>query len=228
MNLTNLFKYANGFPTIDSEMEAFFKSAPASCYSKDKKGKYLEVNDLFIYTSNSTRASDILGKTDRDMTWQKEAPLMMQNDSKIVCLEKSGTFIESAYCFGNKIRYFLSHKLPLLNRAGKKIGSIGTSFLLDDFHVVTDWLKSAGFVINDDPIKFLNTQKNQELTPRQIDCVICLVKGMSVKQISKQLNLSAKTVEHYLAAIRKKLRCSTRYELISKALKMPFIRESLI
>jgi len=227
MHIPNFLNYTNGFPTNDAELEAFFKSVPASAYCKDKRGKYLEVNDLFLYTNNSTHVSDILGKTDRDMTWQSEASLMMQNDNKIVSSEKSGTFIESAYCFGNTMRYFLSHKLPLLNRSGKKIGTIGTSFLLDDIHIVTGWLKGAGFLIDYDPTKLIYTQKRQELTPRQIDCLIYLVKGMTIKQIAKELDLSPKTVEHYLEAIRKKLRCHSRYELITKALQLPYIRGSL-
>lgn len=228
MNLPDLFKYSSCFPAIDSEIESFFKSVPASGYCKDKNGKYLEVNDLFIYTNSSTCASDILGKTDQDMTWQTEAPLMMQNDNKVVYQERSGTFIESAFCFGNKMRYFLSHKLPLFNRTGKKIGTIGTSFLLDDIHVVTDWLKNAGFAIDYDPMKVIEAKKKHELTPRQIDCLLCLVKGMTVKHISKQLNLSPKTVEHHLVVIKKKLNCYSRYELITKALQLPYIREHLI
>lgn len=227
-NIPNLCKYANGYTANDAELETFFKSIPASAYCKDKNGKYLELNDLFVYTSSMSRAGDIIGKTDKDMPWDKEAPLMMGNDKKIIYQEESGIFIENAYCFGNQIRYFLSHKLPLLNRAGKKIGTIGASFLLDDIHIVSDWLKKSGFAFNVDPAKLLTAKKERELTQRQIDCLVCLVKGMSVKQIAKQLELSPKTVEHYLAAIRKKLHCNSRYELISKALQMPYIRESLL
>ena len=66
-----------------------------------------------------------------------------------------------------------------------------------------------------------------DLTKRQIDCLALLVKGMSYKETGKKLNLSPRTVEHYVDAVKMKLNCDTRSELISKALKMRHIRDRL-
>jgi len=227
MNIPNLLKYINGFPAEDEKLETFFKSVPASAYCKDKEGKYCEVNDLFIYTSDYPNASDIIGKVDSDLVWRRQAPLMMENDKKIIYTEQSCTFLEDALSFGNRTRYFLSHKLPLLGRTNKKIGTIGISFLLDDTHMIDSWLKKSGFSFNFDPSSLLNTQKNYELSPRQIDCLVYLVKGMTIKQIARQLDLSPKTVEHYFVSIRNKLNCKSRYELFTKALQIPIVKNQL-
>jgi len=63
------------------------------------------------------------------------------------------------------------------------------------------------------------THKNkltyQILPIQQMKCFQLLQNGASVKQIAKILKLSPKTIEHYLAIIRKKLHCQTSRELIS-------------
>jgi DNA-binding NarL/FixJ family response regulator len=66
-----------------------------------------------------------------------------------------------------------------------------------------------------------------KLTSQQFKCLLQLVRGMTVKQIAATLELSPKTVEHYLDAVKNKLNCSSRYELISLALTMDAIRERI-
>ena len=65
------------------------------------------------------------------------------------------------------------------------------------------------------------------LTKRQTDCLYYLVQGMTVKQIAETMSLSARTVEHYLEAVKSKLQCKKRSELISRALKMKSIKDRL-
>ncbi len=67
-----------------------------------------------------------------------------------------------------------------------------------------------------------------ELTERQLDCVYYLVKGMTFKQIGKELNLSPRTVEHYIENIKVKFDCFSRFDLITKALQLPVIKEKLL
>lgn len=65
------------------------------------------------------------------------------------------------------------------------------------------------------------------LTQRQIDCLIHLVKGKTIKQIARALHLSAKTIEHYLDTIKSKLNAQDRSTLIEQALQLAAIRERL-
>lgn len=53
------------------------------------------------------------------------------------------------------------------------------------------------------------------LANREIECIYHLCKGLSAKQTSKLMNLSSRTVEHYLVNSRKKLRCANQALLIS-------------
>ena len=59
-----------------------------------------------------------------------------------------------------------------------------------------------------------------QLTKRQADCLFYLTRGMTSKQIAKQLQLSPKTIEHYLINVKAKLDCNNRAELITKGLKL--------
>ena len=59
-----------------------------------------------------------------------------------------------------------------------------------------------------------------QLTKRQADCLFYLAKGMASKQIAQQLQLSPKTIEHYLTNVKTKLGCHNRAELIAKGLKL--------
>lgn len=66
-----------------------------------------------------------------------------------------------------------------------------------------------------------------KLSQRQKECLYFLVKGMTYKEISKQMNLSPKTVEHYLEYTKNKLNCHNRTELIKMALNFRYIQDQL-
>jgi DNA-binding CsgD family transcriptional regulator len=58
--------------------------------------------------------------------------------------------------------------------------------------------------------------ENQTLSKRQSEILRLVVRGMTMKEIGKILNLSPRTVGHYFETIKMKLNISTRSELISK------------
>lgn len=56
------------------------------------------------------------------------------------------------------------------------------------------------------------------LSPREIQCLIYLLRGKTMKQIGSVLHLSNRTVAFYLTRLRKKLCCYSRAGLIEKVL----------
>ena len=54
------------------------------------------------------------------------------------------------------------------------------------------------------------------LSPQQLKCFSLLVKGACIKQIATELNLTYRTVEHYLGHARAKLKCRSTKELIAR------------
>ena len=86
--------------------------------------------------------------------------------------------------------------------------------------------------LNTHNINTLNTdliQTNElQISKRQLDCLYHLTRGMTAKEIGIVLNISARTVEDHLNILKKRLKCSTRSSLISKALDIQAIKEKLI
>jgi DNA-binding CsgD family transcriptional regulator len=222
-----------GLKSIQGHLEHILANTSASAYWKDKDGNYLGVNEVFIRTADLSSHDDVIGSTDLDLIWgEKEALLMQQNDRMIFSSEKSGTTIESATSYQDrKLRYFLNYKTPLLSYTGKPIGVFGVCYILDGAEATSKEIENAGF--SSDFIMLNNLQSqiddtNPNLTARQLDCLYYLAKGFTIKQIAKMLLLSPRTVEHYLDAIKTKLNCETRVELIEKAFKIKAIRYRLL
>ncbi len=56
------------------------------------------------------------------------------------------------------------------------------------------------------------------LTMRQLECLQCLVNGLSAKQSGRELHLSHRTVEAYILQIKNIMNCRSRYEIIKNLL----------
>ncbi len=69
------------------------------------------------------------------------------------------------------------------------------------------------------PISELNITKRME------DYLICLILGLTQKQIAYDFNISQKSVEKYMDIIKDKLHCNSRHEIITKALQIPTFKE---
>lgn len=62
----------------------------------------------------------------------------------------------------------------------------------------------------------IDKELTHHLSPQQIKCLSFLVKGMSSKDISVETQLSHRTIEHYIAAIKLKLNAKNAKELIAR------------
>lgn len=63
------------------------------------------------------------------------------------------------------------------------------------------------------------------LAPREIECIIYILRGKTSKQIARMLELSHRTVEFYISRLKNKLYCHTKSELIEKILSGKLINE---
>ncbi len=224
-----IYNQTSGVSALQAHLEYSLENSSASVYWKNKSGQYLGANPVFVRSADGFELDGILGNDDRGLCWgESEALLMQKNDKKVVDSRQSKTVIESAYCYADQQRrLFLSHKTPLRSHKGKIIGVFGVSFILDGKKSTSKTIEDAGF-----PAGFINLNDIQagldvqtyNLTIRQVDCLYYLVKGMTIKQIARELNLSPRTIEHYLDAVKIKLNCISRSELIEKALQMNAIK----
>lgn len=61
-------------------------------------------------------------------------------------------------------------------------------------------------------------------TPRETQCMIQILQGYTIKNISKELRLSPRTIEFYLKNMKHKVRCRTKYQLIDTILGSNFLQ----
>ena len=78
-------------------------------------------------------------------------------------------------------------------------------------HSFTKQEKSSAYVL----IQNKKTRLPLYLSPQRGKCFTYLVQGKSCKEIAKEMNLSVRTVEHYIAKLRHDLGCKSSKELIA-------------
>ncbi len=84
----------------------------------------------------------------------------------------------------------------------------------------TFYERSQGIALplqRDQLLKEIGCSSFSRLTPREQDIMRLLASGFPASYIKTQLHLGLRTVENYIAAIKDKLSCSSKVELIKKA-----------
>lgn len=206
-------------------IENFF-DLPAFVFLKDAHGKYHACND-YVEKYAGEKASDIIGTTDRDRCWKDNADFYQFMDNKVINQEKPLIFIEKIRTIDQSERSALTCKIPTIFSRKKLV--FGISFFLEK--VNDNVINQLRILFNTTPRDIIEINQlpsnNIKLTERQIDRLYYLVNGMTMKEIARTLSLSPKTIEHYLYAIKLKLNCNNRADLIKKALQLPCIKYRL-
>jgi DNA-binding CsgD family transcriptional regulator len=187
--------------TLDIDL---LDNIPFHTYVKDTTGKYISCNEQMAQAVGLT-AQDIVGLNDMDIIKRKEALEVTATDNRVFATRKSVIKSEPFTTFEGKKLLANSFKSVLLSNQKKVIGLVGLSLIR--------------------PAAVLRGKYS--LTPRQLDCLYYLVKGMTLKQISSALNLSPRTVEHYLEAVKSKMHTTRRSELIAMGMQLPEIQDRL-
>lgn len=175
----------------------FLNSLSGSAYVKALDGTYLDCNDFYVQASGLKHYDNLVGFKDYDF-WPDYATEIMHNDKKIISTGSPLILLEQCKPVGGNANLNLSHKEPLYNKSNKIIGVIGISF---------DLAKTAKHQI----------AVNHNLSQRHLDCLRLLARGKKTKDIAYALKLSPRTVDHYIEAVKLRLNCDSRSQLIEAA-----------
>jgi PAS domain S-box-containing protein len=104
----------------------------ASIYWKDINGVYLGCNKYMVEMAGLENRNQIIGKTDYDLPWKKQADKIREFDQLVINNNKTYKLEENPKIHNGITKSFLSSKTPLLNEAGKIIGIIGVSIDITD------------------------------------------------------------------------------------------------
>jgi DNA-binding CsgD family transcriptional regulator len=178
-------------------------------YFKDQKLRYITCNQSQANLVGYNDSDQLIGLNDFDLFSIDEAQMIHNNDLEVIRFQQIKVINEPfTSCTGAKMMA-ISIKTPLLTATQKVVGVAGISII-----------QPAG--------EFLSNFANEySLTKKQLDCLLHLVKGRTVKEIAKKLNLSHRTVGHYLDTIKFKMNCECKSEMIEKALRIIYIKNNL-
>lgn len=121
-------KETTGF---DQKNEAALKNIisniPGHIYWKNTEGVYLGCNDKQAKSLGMKFSEDVVGKTDFDLPWNKEAATeFRENDLSIMQSGKTAVMEEDVMINGEK-KTLISNKGPLIDDDGKTVGILGVS-----------------------------------------------------------------------------------------------------
>ena len=167
------------------------------CYTKDDLGRYLSVNHAFLTCIQAKTITEVVGSTDLEIPWGNPPARLIENDQLVLATGKTHIFFETCLFNGVK-QLFKSIKIPLIDPVSERMVIHGISMPVSDTCLI-----------------FLSNQ--------QSTCLQYFALGFTHKQIAELLNISQKTVEHYLEAVKLKLGFKARSDLVAHAVERGLI-----
>lgn len=127
---------------IKDYFENLIAFMPGHVYWMDKNNVFLGCNGEQAKSANLVSRHEIVGKTNYDMPWRKQAKKLNDVNNKVMAENKPYVAEELAtMAYGAGV--FLSHKVPLHDHEGNVIGLLGISFDITDRKKLEKELKEA-------------------------------------------------------------------------------------
>ena len=107
-------------------LKSIINTIPIRIFWKDLESRYLGGNNLFAKDANFQDASQLIGKDDYDMPWEKEADLYCENDRNIMDTGIPIINIEEPLTDKDGVQRWVStSKVILTDESGKMFGILG-------------------------------------------------------------------------------------------------------
>ena len=141
---SNYKKYSpKALDDLIDNYNSILSMVPCHIYWKDKNGKYLGCNLLQAKNLGFSSPDEMIGKTDFELPWFKEAAALQKADQQVMKTKKDLTFEEEVVLPNSQKAIFLSKKAPLLTSSGNIKGIIGISFDITERKKIEAELKIA-------------------------------------------------------------------------------------
>ena len=108
-------------------LEAVLNSIPQSVFWKDRDGRFLGCNTIFVSMTGFNHPSQIIGKSDFDLPWPREQTDHYRADDAEVMQTGKSKFhiIELLYQADGKKIWIDTNKVPLMDESGQIYGVLG-------------------------------------------------------------------------------------------------------
>ena len=182
-------------------------------WAKYTHGKFISCSENVAELAGLDSPKQLIGKTDFDLIWSNRAEFYLEEEK----IALSGQYCKK-YQIQNTVNGSIKivvAKTPLYNSEGKIIGTIGSSIDVTNKFLCNKlgYFDEAGALHLGAPFT------NEILSKREVEVLRCILLGNSAKQIARHLDLSPRTIEFYIAQLKKKLQCKTLGNLIHIAIQ---------
>ena len=121
---------------INELNQKYYKSIiavlPGHVYWKDENGRFLGCNLNQAKDAGFNSCDDIVGLTDFDMPWAKDAEILQKADAKVIESKRASVIEEVCELPDGTKKIYLSHKLPLYDENNQASGVLGISLDISD------------------------------------------------------------------------------------------------
>lgn len=129
--------------TVQAYLENIISNLPGYVYWKDRYGVMLGCNDRFAINAGYKKASDVIGKTDKQCSWSDQAAIIRKNDLEVMNSGLIRTFEDTGKHPDGSIGTFLTLKAPLKDNERKTIGIVGIAIDISDRKLIENQLFEA-------------------------------------------------------------------------------------
>lgn len=211
----------------------FIANLPSLAIAKDNISRYLNISHAFAKLLGWQYAHQCLGRTDYEIPCQavEFADEFIKLDKKVIATRESMLALDiQNYSSGWKLVLVERNPLELELDSGMAVGlfnhCIDVSHVdlfksyfilhqLDNKHFGRSY-KPASYILN-------KLHKPLPLTEKQESCLFLLIRGKTLKEIAKIMHVSPRTIECHIDALKVKLHCQYKNELIEKAICSDFL-----
>lgn len=218
---------------ISDEMlgQLIVDNLPQSAWIKNKDLMYVHCNSRLTEDFGHKLTRRMLGKLDHELPWERYTKSYQIADTEVLANHNAIEFVHLIQLENNKHMVMSTKKAELKNSLGECFGVLGIVKLLwpsaqHALRLIMDIDYSLTGKENDNNqyIFYENSIPAENLTKKELTCLFYLLRGVNTKDVAKLLLISARTVETHIENIKFKLNCSTKSDLINKAIEKNLLR----
>jgi DNA-binding CsgD family transcriptional regulator len=243
-NHLHVYRYGRGIKLINPNQHSQDKhydightletllQLPLCIHFTDSNHKIKKINETTASICGFISAEDAIEKSMLSVSEKKSGLQVFENCNKVMTDNKTKIFEVNVIRKDQIINECISIKMPWYNNENKIMGVFGCTIVLGKQSIADSMETIAKFnFLNNSSLNLINIPHSPKmllpgisiadvyLSKQEVRCLQLLITGKTSKLIGQALQLSARTVEHYLANIKLKLGVKTKAQLIEKVIQ---------
>lgn len=198
---------------------------------KDKDSKYIMVSPNFPTIGGFKSEEDAIGRVDADLHCEAAdyAETFIRQDKLVIQTDQVSTLLDFHYYADDNLHAFVGQKIPYYDENDNVTGVLCVTKELTSqyFKRICHQLKRIDKRFQGEiqhGSYYLNSPcAEANISNKEFECLFYLVRGKTAKGISEMMHLSRRTVEYHIVRLKEKLNCTTRSDLVEKAIDNGYV-----